>query len=227
MTAINLATFTDRISDRQLEQLSRDNPETRFETTPLGELIIMSPQSRRLRSSSSTTGDAIASRGSESGRKNTKLVFQVELWNFRENSGVTFDSSTGFKLSNGATRSPDVSWMKLESWQAIPKAQQRSFAPIDPDFASQRVVGVPPIVATDEGVIELMSPTDDLDELRNKMNEYISCGVKLGWLICPDEKQVEIYRQGERKKTLDNPGSLSGEDILPGLTVDLTDIFSD
>ena len=209
MTAINLATFTDRISDRQLEQLSRDNPETRFETTPLGELIIMSPT------------------GSESGRKNTKLVFQVELWNFRENSGVTFDSSTGFKLSNGATRSPDVSWMKLESWQAIPKAQQRSFAPIDPDFASQRVVGVPPIVATDEGVIELMSPTDDLDELRNKMNEYISCGVKLGWLICPDEKQVEIYRQGERKKTLDNPGSLSGEDILPGLTVDLTDIFSD
>ena len=127
MTAINLATFTDRISDRQLEQLSRDNPETRFETTPLGELIIMSPT------------------GSESGRKNTKLVFQVELWNFRENSGVTFDSSTGFKLSNGATRSPDVSWIKLESWQAIPKAQQRSFAPIDPDFASQRVVGVPPI----------------------------------------------------------------------------------
>ena len=209
MTAINLATFTDRISDRQLEQLSRDNPETRFETTPLGELIIMSPT------------------GSESGRKNTKLVFQVELWNFRENSGVTFDSSTGFKLSNGATRSPDVSWMKLESWQAIPKAQQRSFAPIDPDFASQRVVGVPPIVATDEGVIELMSPTDDLDELRNKMNEYISCGVKLGWLICPDEKQVEIFRQGEKKKILDNPSSLSGEDILPGLTVDLADIFSD
>lgn len=192
MTAINLATFTDRISDRQLEQLSRDNPETRFETTPLGELIIMSPT------------------GSESGRKNTKLVFQVELWNIRENSGVTFDSSTGFKLSNGATRSPDVSWIKLESWQAIPKAQQRKFAPIDPDF-----------------VIELMSPTDDLDELRNKMNEYISCGVKLGWLICPDEKQVEIFRQGEKKKILDNPSSLSGEDILPGLTVDLADIFSD
>ncbi|MGV2831393.1 Uma2 family endonuclease [Myxosarcina sp. GI1(2024)] len=192
MTAINLATFTDRISDTQLEQLCADNPEARFETTPEGKLIIMSPT------------------GSESGRKNTRLVFQVELWNVKNNLGVTFDSSTGFKLSNGATRSPDLSWIESSRWQAIPKAQQRKFAPIDPDF-----------------VIELMSPTDDLDELRNKMNEYINCGVKLGWLICPDEKQVEIYRQGEKKEVLDNPSSLSGEDILPGLTVDLTDIFAD
>lgn len=138
------------------------------------------------------------------------MVFQVELWNVKNNLGVTFDSSTGFKLSNGATRSPDLSWIESSRWQAIPKAQQRKFAPIDPDF-----------------VIELMSPTDDLDELRNKMNEYINCGVKLGWLICPDEKQVEIYRQGEKKEVLDNPSSLSGEDILPGLTVDLTDIFAD
>jgi Uma2 family endonuclease len=193
MTAINIATFTDRISDRQLEQLCRDNPETRFETTPQGKLIIMSPT------------------GSESGRKNGKLFFQVELWNIKKNSfGVTFDSSTGFKLSNGATRSPDVSWIELNRYSAIPKEQQRRFAPIDPDF-----------------VIELMSPTDDRQELQQKMVEYRSCGVKLGWLICPDEKQVEIYGQGKLKKILDNPGSLSGEDILPGLTVDLTDIFDD
>lgn len=192
MTAINLATFTDRISDRQLEQLSGDNPEMRFETTPEGKLIIMSPT------------------GSESGRKNSKLLIRIGIWNEREKLGELFDSSSGFKLSNGATRSPDLSWIKSSRWQAIPKAQQRKFAPIDPDF-----------------VIELMSPTDDLDELRNKMNEYINCGVKLGWLICPDEKQVEIYRQGEEKKILDNPSSLFGEDILPGLTVDLTDIFTD
>lgn len=192
MTAINLATFTDRISDRQLEQLASDNPEARFETTPEGKLIIMSPT------------------GSESGRKNSKLLIRIGIWNEREKLGELFDSSSGFKLSNGATRSPDVSWIESSRWQAIPKAQQRSFAPIDPDF-----------------VIELMSPTDDLDELRNKMNEYINCGVKLGWLICPDEKRVEIYRQGEKKKILDNPSSLSGEDILPGLTVDLTDIFAD
>lgn len=192
MTAINLATFTDRISDTQLEQLCADNPEARFETTPSGELIIMSPT------------------GSLTGEKNSDLLIQIGIWNRQHKLGKIFDSSTGFKLSNGATRSPDLSWIESSRWQAIPKAQQRKFAPIDPDF-----------------VIELMSPTDDLDELRNKMNEYINCGVKLGWLICPDEKQVEIYRQGEKKKILDNPRSLSGEDILPGLTVDLIDIFAD
>lgn len=192
MTAIDVTAFTDRISDCDLEQLSRDNPETRFETTPQGKLIIMSPT------------------GSLTGEKNSDLNYQLQFWNRSWGLGKVFDSSTGFKLSNGATRSPDVSWIEIGRWQSIPKAQQRRFAPIDPDF-----------------VIELMSPTDDRLELQQKMVEYIKCGVKLGWLICPDEKQVEIYRQGEKKKTLDNPGNLSGEDILPGLTVDLTDIFAD
>ena len=190
MTAIDVSSLTPKISDRDLEKLCADNPETRFETTPLGKLIIMSPT------------------GSESGRKNTNLIFQVELWNTSRNLGVTFDSSTGFKLSNGATRSPDVSWIKLDRWEAIPKSLQRKFAPIDPDF-----------------VIELMSPTDDLAELQQKMVEYMDCGIKLGWLICPDEKQVEVYHQGKDKEILNNPQSLSGENILPGLSVDLTKIF--
>lgn len=192
MTAINISAFTEQIGDRDLERLCADNPEMRFETTSSGKLIIMSPT------------------GSESGRKNTRLVFQVELWNTKTNLGVTFDSSTGFKLSNGATRSPDVSWIETSRWQAIPKAQQRKFAPLDPDF-----------------VIELMSPTDDRDELQQKMKEYTDCGVRLGWLICPDQKQVEIYCQGGTKEVLDNPSSLSGEDVLPGLSVDLADIFTD
>ena len=190
MTAIDVSSLTPKIRDRDLEKLCADNPETRFETTPLGKLIIMSPT------------------GSESGRKNTNLIFQVELWNTSRNLGVTFDSSTGFKLSNGATRSPDVSWIELDRWEAIPKSLQRKFAPIDPDF-----------------VIELMSPTDDLAELQQKMVEYMDCGIKLGWLICPDEKQVEVYHQGKDKEILNNPQSLSGENILPGLSVDLTKIF--
>jgi len=192
MTAINIATFTNSISDRQLEQLCADNPETKFETTSEGKLIIMSPT------------------GSESGRKNGRLFFQVELWNTKTKLGVSFDSSTGFKLSNGATRSPDVSWIKLDRWRAIPKDQKRRFAPIDPDF-----------------VVELASPTDDLDELRKKMQEYMNCGVQLGWLICPDQKQVEIYRQGKETELLDNPSELSEKVIMPGLKVDLTDIFAD
>jgi Uma2 family endonuclease len=207
MTAINISAFTDKISDRDLEKLCADNPETKFETTKEGKLIVMSPT------------------GSESGRKNSSLLIQVGIWNrqtklghrphggqleatssFR--GGEIFDSSTGFKLSNGATRSPDVSWIELSRWQAIPKDLQRKFAPIDPDF-----------------VIELMSPTDDLDELRQKMTEYMSCGVKLGWLINPDDKQVEIYRVGKDKEVLNNPHSLSGEELMPELIVDLTEIF--
>ena len=103
MTAINIATFTERISDRQLEQLCADNPETRFETTAEGKLIILPPT------------------GSESGRKNSQLLIRIGIWNEREKLGKLFDSSTGFKFSNGATRSPDVSWIETARWQAIPQ----------------------------------------------------------------------------------------------------------
>ena len=136
------------------------------------------------------------------------LAFQVELWNRQSKMGVVFDSSTGFRLSNGAIRSPDVSWIAIERWNSLSDKQKRGFAPIDPDF-----------------VIELLSPTDDLSIAQRKMTEYIDCGVKLGWLINPDEKQVEIYRLGKDKQVINNPDNLSGEEVLPGLTLDLADIF--
>lgn len=188
--AINVKAFTEKISDRALEQLCRENPDLRFETDAKGKLIIMSPT------------------GSESGKRNSSLVGQVWYWNCQSKLGVVFDSSTGFKLSNGATRSPDVSWIAIERWDSLSDKQKRGFAPIDPDF-----------------VIELMSPTDDLATTQNKMSEYINCGVKLGWLINPDEKQVEIFRLGKDKQVVINPSSLSSEDILPGLTIDFSDIF--
>lgn len=113
------------------------------------------------------------------------------------------------KLSNGAVRSPDVSWIPMAKWNSLTREQKRKYLPLDPDF-----------------VIELMSPSDSLDEAQNKMEEYISCGVRLGWLINPDVRQVEIYRQGRNKEILDNPQLLSGEDVSPNLTVDLVEIFS-
>lgn len=188
--ALNLKTFTPKISDRDFEQLCKDNPEARLESTPDGKLIAMSPT------------------GSESGKKNFNLIGQIWSWNQQYKLGVAFDSSTGFKLSNGATRSPDVSWITQERWNSLTPKEQRRFAPINPDFA-----------------LELMSPTDDLTELQQKMAEYIGCGVKLGWLINPDMKQVEIYRLGLAKEILNNPQSLDGEDILPGLKLDLTEIL--
>ena len=192
MTALtlNFSSLVDRISDRELELLSRDNPDARLETNAHGHLIFMSPT------------------GGETGERNSELIFQVKLWNKRTKLGKVFDSSTGFRLSNDAIRSPDVSWIPNSKWNALTKEQRRKYLPIDPDF-----------------VVELMSPTDVLSETQPKMEEYISCGVKLGWLINPDEKKVEIYRQDREIEVLDNPQTLSGEDIMSGLVVNLEEIF--
>ncbi|MEM8675931.1 MAG: Uma2 family endonuclease [Cyanobacteria bacterium P01_G01_bin.67] len=187
---LNLKALTDSISDRALEQLCLENPDLRFETDQYGKLIVMSPT------------------GSESGKRNGDLFGQIWYWNRQSKLGVVFDSSTGFKLFNGAIRSPDVSWIALNRWNSLRDQQKRGFAPIDPDF-----------------VIELLSPTDQLSETQQKMMEYLDCGIKLGWLINPDAKEVEIYRNGQDQQVLNNPSSLSGEDILPGLTVDLAEIF--
>ena len=187
---LNLQAFTDSVGDRDLEQICRDNPNLRFEIDKYGKLIVMSPT------------------GSLTGEKNSDLNYQVQAWNRQYKLGVVFDSSTGFRLFNGAIRSPDVSWIACDRWNSLSDKQKRGYAPIDPDF-----------------VIELLSPTDNLTEAQQKMQEYRSCGVKLGWLINPDSKEVEIYRNGRDKEVLSNSNSVSGEDILPGLNVDLTEIF--
>ncbi len=195
---LDVRAFTEKIRDRNLEQLCRENPDMRFEIDSQGKLIIMSPT------------------GSLTGEKNSDLNYQVQSWNRQYKLGKVFDSSTGFKLSNGATRSPDVSWIAINRWNSLSDKQKRGFAPINPDF-----------------VIELMSPPPSVPPIRGdergvtqqKMSEYLSCGVQLGWLINPDSQEVEIYRLGQDKEILHNPSNLSGETILPGLTVDLSDIF--
>lgn len=192
MTAVilNLSSLLDKVSDRDLELLSRDNPDARLETNSIGQLIIMPPT------------------GGETGNRNLRLAFQIELWNSKSKLGKVFDSSTGFKLPNNAVRSPDVSWISLAKWNALSATQRRKYLPLAPDF-----------------VLELMSPNDSLNELQNKMKEYVNCGVKLGWLINPDDQQVEIYRLGKNPEILDNPQSLSGEDVMPNLIVDLSEIL--
>lgn len=187
---VNLKAIAHQVTDDELLQLSSDNPDTRFETSKEGKLIIMSPT------------------GSSTGEKNSSLLIQVGNWNLSNKSGKVFDSSTGFKFIDGAVRSPDVTWIELSRWNELTPEQQDRFAPIDPDF-----------------VIELRSPTDKLFDLQQKMSEYLSCGVRLGWLINPQDKQVEIYRQGQDVEILNNPQLLSGENVMPGLEVDLSDIL--
>ena len=194
-----IPSITKPISNEDLAALCRQNPDLRLETDAQGKLIIMSP-------TGSETGDLEEIRFAV---RNGELFLQVGIWNKQFKLGKVFDSSTGFRLANGAVRSPDVSWVKLETWNSLSKELRQGFAPIDPDF-----------------VIELLSPSDDIKLTREKMQEYKSCGVKLGWLIDPGTKQVEIYRQGREKEILTNPQTLSGEVILPQLVVDLTEIFA-
>ncbi len=208
MTAItvNFNSVID-ISDEQFYQLCLNNPDTKFERNADGEIIIMPPT------------------GGETGKRNSDLVGQFWAWNRQQRDstsrtkfgvsraqtklGEVFDSSTGYKLPSGANRSPDVSWIKQERWDSLTAEQRQKFIPLAPDFA-----------------LELMFPSDYLINTQNKMKEYLDNGVKLGWLINPEAKQVEIYRLGKEPKLLNSPQTLSDEDVLPGLMLDLANIFS-
>lgn len=148
--------------------------------------------------------------GGTSGSKNLTLSRQFGNW-VEENLdlGEGFDSSTLFTLPSGAKRSPDASWVSRERWDALTQQQQDGYPPLCPDF-----------------VVELRSPTDILSELQAKMREYIDNGCRLGWLINPQDRTVEIYRLGQTVAVLQSPTSLSGEDVLPGFVLDLQRIFA-
>ncbi len=178
------------LTDEQFEQLCRANQDFKFERTAQGELIVMSPT------------------GGETGNWNSGLTGQVWFWNQQKKLGKSFDSSTGFKLPNGANRSPDVAWVRQEQWDGLTSEQKKKFIPLCPDF-----------------VIELLSPTDDLEDLRAKMREYLENGASLGWLINSQDQQVEIYRPGQPIETLDRPATLSGDFILPEFSLDLCEIW--
>ncbi|MBE9145762.1 Uma2 family endonuclease [Planktothrix mougeotii] len=179
------------LTDEQFFEICSKNRDLQFEKTADGVLIIMSPT------------------GGETGRRNVSILFQLETWSQKDKTGVTFDSSTCFKLPNGANRSPDASWIQRQRWEKLTPAAREQFPPISPDF-----------------VIELRSKTDSLTTLQNKMKEYQQNGVTLGWLIDPIQKQVEIYRLNQPIEILQNPDQLSGEDILKDFILELNPIFN-
>jgi Uma2 family endonuclease len=146
--------------------------------------------------------------GGESSRQESDLITDLNIWNRQTGLGKTFSSSGAFILPNGAERSPDAAWVELSRWEALTPEQRQKFLPLAPDFA-----------------IELRSPTDRLSKLQAKMLEYRDNGVRLGWLINPQQKQAEIYRLGKDVEILEDPQSLSGEEVLPGFILDLRAIF--
>jgi Uma2 family endonuclease len=172
------------------EEIVANNPEWKMERTSDGEIVFRSPT------------------GGESGIRNSEIGFQLTAW-ARETGGFAFDSSTLFRLANGALRSPDASWIAADRWQQLSVDDRESYPPITPDF-----------------VIELRSKSDRLIDLQDKMKEYCDCHVRLGWLIDPLQKQVHVYKPDESSVILNDPKCVSAENILPGFVLDLSRIFS-
>ena len=179
-----------QLTDRQFQQLCQDNRNLNFERSAQGDLIIMSPT------------------GGSTGNRNGRLNQQLFNWSDRSISGIAFDSSTGFKLPNGADRSPDAAWVTNARWNALTVDEQNRFIPLCPDF-----------------VVELMSPSDSRSVLQAKMQEYQDNGVRLGFLIDRTIKQIEIYRIGKTMEVVDRPTTLSGEDVLVGFELNMNLIW--
>jgi Uma2 family endonuclease len=179
-----------KITDEDFFEFCQSNPELRIECTAEGDLVIMPPT------------------GGETGGRNFTLIVAFGNWAIADGTGKGFDSSTVFKLPNGARRSPDLAWLKLSRWEALTDKERRGFSPLCPDF-----------------VIELRSHTDSLSMLQEKMEEYIANGAQLGWLIDPVEKKVYLYRPGAQVECLDNPETVSGDPLLKSFTLSLEEIW--
>lgn len=141
----------------------------------------------------------MAPTGGETGNRNIEIAADFVIWNRQAQLGKLFDSSTCFCLPQGGDRSPDIAWVEQSRWDALSPQEKEGFPPLAPDF-----------------VLELLSPSDRLKDLQDKMQEYLNSGVKLGWLINRKKYQVEIYRLGQLVEVLEKPTILSGENILPG-----------
>ena len=150
--------------------------------------------------------------GFDTGNRNSEINFQLMGWAKRDGTGYVVDSSTLFALPNGARRSPDAAWVSAQRIASLSKAQRQGIPPLVPDF-----------------VIELASPSDleaqRYADLQAKLREYLDNGTRLGWLIEPENKRVEIYRPGGQATLLEAPATLSGEDVLPGFELDLSAIW--
>ena len=178
------------MTDDELLLFCAKNEGLRIESEPDGELIVMSPT------------------GAEGGQADSEINYQLQSWARETNSGVVFSSSTGFRLPDGSMRSPDASWTRWSRWNALTREQQRTFAPICPEF-----------------VIELRSPSDRLSDLQTKMGEWLRNGAALAWLIDPERRVVEVYRSGAQPEVMEGTMAVRGEGPVTGFALDLTHVW--
>jgi Uma2 family endonuclease len=179
-----------KMTDEQFFAFCQLNPDLRIEREPSGALIIMPPT------------------GGITGNRNSEVSGQLWAWNRQTKLGKTFDSSTGFKLPNGAHRSPDAAWVRLERWMNLSSREQEKFVPLCPDF-----------------VVELRSLSDPLAALQDKMVEYINNGAELGWLIDRQQPTVYLYHSQQPVQCMVNPATLRGETTLPGFILDMSEVW--
>ncbi len=178
--------MVDRMTDEQFLEFSQLNEGFKIERTPKGK-IVMAPTH------------------SDTGFYNNEINIEFGIWNRKYKLGIVFDSSTGFRLPNGALRSPDLSWIAHESWKKLSPEDKKGFAKISPDF-----------------VLELRSSTDGLEMFKNKMLEYIANGTQLAWLIDRENKQVFVYRADGSIAIIPSfEEKVSGEKILLNFELDL------
>jgi Uma2 family endonuclease len=187
---LSALTTVSKMSDQQFYDFCRTNPDLRIERNAHGEIIIMPP--------------AFA----DTGNRNGRVFGQLYIWSEADGTGEAFDSSSGFTLPNGATRSLDAAWILSDRWNALPSEQQASFAPIAPDF-----------------VVELRSSSDTLVSLKEKMVEYIANEVRLGLLIDRKNCQVHVYRPDREPEILDHLESVSCEPEMPGFALKIARIW--
>jgi Uma2 family endonuclease len=177
-------------SEEGLFRFCQANRELRIERSAEGEIIVMSPA------------------GGYSSFQNNEVASQLHAWAKKDGSGIAFDSSAGFRLPNGAMRSPDAAWVRLARLQELSEQEKQRFIPLCPDF-----------------LIEVASPSDDLGTLRQKMVEYRAAGLPQGWLILPESRQVEIYTP-TGVEILSSVDQVSGGELLPGFTLELGLVWS-
>ena len=190
-----------RLTPEQFALVCEANPEAVLELAADGQLITMTPT------------------GGETGRRNTRLLARLLAWAERQGGWEVFDSSSGFQLDDGSVLSPDAAVLKRERWQALSTQQRRSFPPLCPDL-----------------VIELASSSDagprGADALRRKMAAYQANGAQLGWLLFPEHRAVEIWSATNggdpvEPQRLETVMQLEGGSVLPGLVLDLEEIWAD
>ena len=177
------------LSEEEFMRFCMDNPHLRIERSAEGNIIIMPPTY------------------SETGFLNSNVLIELGNWNKKTKVGYVFDSSTGFTLPSTAVRSPDVSLVLKEKWEALSQDEKRKFAHLCPDF-----------------VIEIVSPTDNLQTVQSKMMEWMEQGASLGWLLDFENKKAWIYKGGTATEhPFDKP--LAGSYPVEGFEISLPDML--